>query len=187
MAIYSARVDQTGKNRPAMWETWVQPLGWEDPLEEGMVAHSSILAWRIPMEKEPGWLQSMGSQRVGHDWATKHSTTHGDYSRLVNARGWGEGRIASDCLMHFNFPRAPWHSTCLLSIANSRSSFHTQPRGHLLHEGFPDLSRLSSLSPLCPLYSLISLLLPHLIDLAPVNPVSLKGNWNSLPMFESIS
>ena len=58
---------QLVKNLPAMWETWVQPLGWEDPLEEGMVAHSSILAWRIPTEKEPGWLQSMGSQRVGHD------------------------------------------------------------------------------------------------------------------------
>ena len=64
---WASLVAQLVKNLPAMWETWVQPLGWEDPLEEGMVAHSSILAWRIPMEKEPGWLQSMGSQRVGHD------------------------------------------------------------------------------------------------------------------------
>ena len=63
----ASSVGQMVKNLPAMWETWVQPLGWEDPLEEGMVAHSSILAWRIPTEKEPGWLQSMGSQRVGHD------------------------------------------------------------------------------------------------------------------------
>ena len=44
-----------------------QPLGWEDPLEEGMVTHSSVLAWRIPWTEEPGGLQSMGSQRVGHD------------------------------------------------------------------------------------------------------------------------
>ena len=55
------------KNPPAMWETWVLSLAWEDPLEEGMATHSSILAWRIPMDEEPGGLQSMGSQRVGHD------------------------------------------------------------------------------------------------------------------------
>ena len=53
-------------NTPAMWETWVQSLGWEDPLEEGMATHSSILAWRIPWTQEPGGLQSMGSQKVGH-------------------------------------------------------------------------------------------------------------------------
>ena len=55
------------KNLPAMQETWVQSLGWEDPLEKGTAAHSSILAWRIPWTEEPGGLQSMGSQRVGHD------------------------------------------------------------------------------------------------------------------------
>ena len=48
-------------------ETWVQSLGWEDPLEKGMVTHSSILAWEIPWTEEPGRLQSMGSQRVRHD------------------------------------------------------------------------------------------------------------------------
>ena len=50
-----------------MWETQVQSLGWEDPLEKEMVTHSSILAWRIPWMEKPGRLQSMGSQRVGHD------------------------------------------------------------------------------------------------------------------------
>jgi len=50
------------KNLPAMWETWVPSLGWEDPLEKGKVTDSSILAWRIPWT-----VQSMGSQRVGHD------------------------------------------------------------------------------------------------------------------------
>ena len=55
------------KNLPAMWETWVQSLGQEDPLEEDMAIQSSILAWRIPWTEEPGGLQSMGSQRVGHD------------------------------------------------------------------------------------------------------------------------
>ena len=55
------------KKLPAMGETWVRPLGWEYPLEEGMATHSSILAWEIPWTGEPGGLQSMGSQRVGHD------------------------------------------------------------------------------------------------------------------------
>ena len=59
-------VAQTVKNRPAMWETWLQSLGWEDPLEEEMTIHSSILAWRIPWTEEPGGLQSRGSQRDGH-------------------------------------------------------------------------------------------------------------------------
>ena len=58
---------QTVKNPPAMEETWVQSLGCEDPLEEGMATHSSILAWRIPWIEEPGRLQSMGSQSVRHD------------------------------------------------------------------------------------------------------------------------
>ena len=53
-----------------MHETWVQSLSWEDPLEKEMATHSSILAWKIPWTKEPGRLQSLGSQRVGHDWAT---------------------------------------------------------------------------------------------------------------------
>ena len=55
------------KNPLAMGETWVRSLGWEDPLEKGMATHSSILARRIPWTEEPGWLLSMGSQRVGHD------------------------------------------------------------------------------------------------------------------------
>ena len=58
------------KNLPAMWETQVQSLGWGDPLEKGMPTHSSILAWRIPWTEEPGRLQSMGLQRVRHDWVT---------------------------------------------------------------------------------------------------------------------
>ena len=52
---------------PAMWETWVQSLGQEDPLEKEMATHSIILAWKIPWTEEPGRLQSMGSQRVGHN------------------------------------------------------------------------------------------------------------------------
>ena len=62
---------QSVKNLPAMQETWVQFLGWEDPLEKEMAIDSSILAWKIPWTEEPGGLQSMGSQRVRHDLATK--------------------------------------------------------------------------------------------------------------------
>ena len=58
---------QTVKNLPAMQDTWVQSLAWEDPLEKGKATHSSILAWRIPWTKEPGRLQSIGSQRVRHN------------------------------------------------------------------------------------------------------------------------
>ena len=62
-------VAQRLKCLPPLWETrvgFVQSLGWEDPLEEGIATHSSILAWRIPWTEEPGGLQSMGSQRVRH-------------------------------------------------------------------------------------------------------------------------
>ena len=60
-------VAQTVKHLPTMWETWVQSLGREDFLEKEMATHSSILAWKIPWMEEPGVLQFMGSQRVGHD------------------------------------------------------------------------------------------------------------------------
>ena len=58
------------KNLPAIQEIQVQSLGWEDPLEKGMTTHSSILVWKIPWTEEPGELQSMGLQRVRHNWVT---------------------------------------------------------------------------------------------------------------------
>ena len=58
---------QMVKCLPTMWETQVHSLGWEDPMEKKMATHSSTLAWKIPWTKERGRLQSMGSQRVGHD------------------------------------------------------------------------------------------------------------------------
>ena len=60
-------VAQMVKNPPVMRETWVRSLGQEDPLEKEMAIHSSTIAWKIPWTEEPGRLQSMGSQRVGHD------------------------------------------------------------------------------------------------------------------------
>ena len=58
---------QLVENLSAMQETWVQSLSWEDPLEKGMATHFSVLAWRISWTEEPGMLQSMRLQRVGHD------------------------------------------------------------------------------------------------------------------------
>ena len=63
----SSLVAQTVKRLPAIRETQVQSLGWEDPLEKAMATHSSILAWKIPWTEESGGLQSMALQRVGHD------------------------------------------------------------------------------------------------------------------------
>ena len=62
------------KNSPAMQKTPVQFLDWEDPLEKGMVTHSSVLAWRIPWTDKPGGLQSMGLRRAGHDLAANTFT-----------------------------------------------------------------------------------------------------------------
>ena len=63
-------VAQMVKCLSTMQETWVQSLGWEDPLEKEMAIHSSTIAWKIPWTEEPGRQQSTGSQRVGHDWVT---------------------------------------------------------------------------------------------------------------------
>ena len=86
--VTASLVAQTVKNLPAMWEIWVWSLGWEDPLEEGMATHSSTLARRIPWTEVPGRLQSLASQRVGHDWAIKHTSVH-----------WVTGWILYWCLM----------------------------------------------------------------------------------------
>ena len=75
------------KNLPASQETWVQSSGWKDPLVKRMVSYSSILAWKIPWIEEPGGLQSMGPQTVGHDWATNtHTHTH-TYTHIWRSEG----------------------------------------------------------------------------------------------------
>ena len=65
--LRTSLVAQMVKCLSTMWETWIRSLGREDPLEKEMAIHSSSIAWKIPWTKEPGRLQSMGSQRVGHD------------------------------------------------------------------------------------------------------------------------
>ena len=81
-------VAQTVKNLPAMRETWVRSLGWEDSLEKEMATHSSILAWKIPWTEKPGGLQSMGSQRVGHNLGSEH-----EQESCGKGKQWKELRV----------------------------------------------------------------------------------------------
>ena len=78
-------VTQTVKNLPAVQEIWVRSLGWEDPLEEGMATHSSILAWRIPWTEESGRLQSKEFQRVGHDLVSNTTTIFNEKHKVARA------------------------------------------------------------------------------------------------------
>ena len=87
ITLWTCLVVQMVKRLPIIQETWVQSLGQEDLLEKEMATHSSTLAWKIPWMEEPGGLQFMGLQRVGHDWAT--SVTHSE--RTLAATAWGGG------------------------------------------------------------------------------------------------
>ena len=100
---------QQVKNPPAMQEipeTRVWSLGWEDPLEEGMAIHSSILAWRIPWTEEPGGLQSMGLQKVGHDWSNLAHTRMNMY-RINQILSWCCTCMLS-CFSHVWLFATPW-------------------------------------------------------------------------------
>ena len=114
---------------------WVQFLDGEDPLEEGMATHSSILAWRIPGMEESGRLQSIGLQRAGHDWATKLACMHAQLSvshTYIMNPNKNSGHWSSDVLLWFSSVQslshvwhftAPWMVThqASLSITNSQS------------------------------------------------------------------
>ena len=90
ITIYSPLVAETVKRLPAIQETWIRSLGREDPLEKEMATHSGILAWKIPW-MEPGRLQSLWSQRVGHDWATsllfKDTIKPKNYQQMLKTPG----------------------------------------------------------------------------------------------------
>ena len=79
VCIWASLLIQSVKNLPAMQETWAQFLSWEDPLEKGMITHSSILAWRMPWAEEPGRLQSMGSQESDITQRLKHQIINMNY------------------------------------------------------------------------------------------------------------
>ena len=93
-------VTQMVKNLPAMQETQVWSLDREDPLEKGMTTHSSILAWRIPWTEEPSELQSMGSQRVRHDWVTNPFTFH-PRSWVQSSNEWDQHWVGQKVSLSF--------------------------------------------------------------------------------------
>ena len=86
-------VAQTVKRLPVVWEIGVRSLGWEDALEKEMATHSSTLAWKIPWTEKPGGLQSMGLQRIGHDWATSLTSLTSLYSSSV------DGHLGCFCVL----------------------------------------------------------------------------------------
>ena len=92
MVLRSSLVAKTVKHLPTMQETWVQSLGWEDPLEKEMANHSRTLAWKTPWTEEPGRLQTMRSQRAGHYWATSLSLCH----LCVFNRGFPDGSVGKE-------------------------------------------------------------------------------------------
>ena len=94
---WTSLVAQMVKLLPTMWETWVQSLGQEDPLEKETATHSSILAWKIPWMEEPGGLQSMGSQRVGHDWVTSLFSLCISAEFVGYIQPWNAGRFTEHC------------------------------------------------------------------------------------------
>ena len=89
---FTSLVAQTVKCLSTMWQTQIRSLGWQDLLEKEMAIHSSTIAWKIPWTEESGRLQSMGSQRVRHDWATSflppfdHSVLVGDGQPLLSSK-----------------------------------------------------------------------------------------------------
>ena len=147
------------KNLPAMWETWVRSLGQEDHLEEKTATHSSILAWRIPWTEEPGGLQSMGLQSVGHNWATNTFIFF-----LVNYETWGWFWESLSPNMQLVSDGKGSPGNCALkhcSLSDSRQTVYTHAlyikkskEGiHLKMEGFPPFSGFTTSSslgiPLC--------------------------------------
>ena len=98
---------QRVKRLPPMQETQVRSLGWEVPLEKEMATHSSILAWRIPWMEEPGGLQSMGSQRVGHDWASSHPFTSFHFLFKWSEVKWVKWSEVKS-LSHVRLSAIPW-------------------------------------------------------------------------------
>ena len=131
-----------------MQETQVQSLGWEDPLKEEMATHFSILAWRIPWTEEPGELQSMGSQRVRHDWALMHTRVLSSVQSLSRvwlfATPWTAARQASRSITNSWSPPKP------LSIESVMPSSHLSLHRPLLllPSIFPSIRVFSSESAL---------------------------------------
>ena len=118
----------------AIQETWVQSLGWDDPLEKGMATHSSVPAWRIPWTGEPRGLRSMRSQRAGHDWATEHSAAEATVTDFLLNALKNEEKILFLDFWHLTVSQLASHRTCqregtmgtshCLLVPDPRRGFH---------------------------------------------------------------
>ena len=94
LSLWTSLVAQMVKRLSTMWETWVRSLGREDSLEKEMAIHFSTIAWKIPWTEEPGRLQSMGLQRVGHDWAIFTASLCGErISHFLQAPWFAQGAL----------------------------------------------------------------------------------------------
>ena len=94
MASQGAQWSRIRQSMQETQETWIQSLSWEDPLEEEMATHSSILTWRIPWTEEPGGLKSMGWQRVRQDRACTYVASVASVSRAVGWGAWWAGQLS---------------------------------------------------------------------------------------------
>ena len=100
-----------------MWETRVWSLDWEDSLEERMETHPSMFAWRIPWTVEPDRLQSMGLQRVGHDWVTKQRQSRVDTTtHLLGLRGWNGIMLVKNQESHWPVISTQWMSAIVVTM-----------------------------------------------------------------------
>ena len=122
--ILTSLVDQSVKNLPAVQETRVQSLGWENPLEMEITMHSSILAWKISWTKEPGGLQSMGSQRVRHDWATNtHLLTYFIIycnAITINNKVHNKCNVLESSRKQPPYPLGPWKNCPMKPIPDAK-------------------------------------------------------------------
>ena len=117
-------VAQMVKCLPMMQETQVRFLGGEDPLEKEMATHSSTLAWKIPWTEEPGGLQSMGSQRVRHDWATSPSPSLPSFPGCSYSASWGPWWAADSRLLLFCGPGTVSMTSLMASSYSFLRTFH---------------------------------------------------------------
>ena len=132
--VRASLMAQMVKNVPVMQETWVWSLGQEDPLEKGMVTHSSILTWRIPWTEEPGKLQSIELKIVGHGWATNtHIHTHTHTHTHTGLPMWLSGK-ESTCqrrrCRRYGFDlwvwKIPWNRKCQPNLVFLPEKSHGQ-------------------------------------------------------------
>ena len=140
-AIGASLVAQMVKCLPAMWETQVRSLGQEDPLEKGMVTHSSTLAWKIPWTEGPGRLQSIGSQRVRHDWSNLACM------QALNLFLYFLSLKASTASFHLKFELLgslkgtfwdeSWFDLCRVVFSNSVVSGSLRPQWTAVHARLP--------------------------------------------------